>query len=354
MDKLLRVPLFYKILLANAVILAIAVLIGGILTVRHGAPATAGQTLRLATILGASAVVVGAACSAIMTRLALTPLRELELTAKRVEEGELGTRVLTSPLADMDMRRLASVFNRMLDRVEWYRLRQREVTLRSLASEERAKTWVAGKLYDECAQSLAAVLLQLRAASKRIGAQPEGDLENMRTALLETLENIRQVARELRPPELDEIGLIPALAAEVRTLSQRTGIEVRLDAEPLAAELTPEAGLTLYRIVHEALANAVQHAGARSVAVRIVRRPDGVSAEIHDDGRGFDVEQELERAGRGLGLLEMRERALYVGADLSIRSSPQDGTTIRIHLPLGNGAREATSVADEAGADPSI
>lgn len=338
-DKLLRVPLFYKILIANALVLGLAVLIGGLLIGSVWSAPAAGPALRWTAILGSSAILVGAACSAFLTRLALAPLHELETTAKRVEEGDLRTRAAMSPLADADMRRLAAVFNRMLDRMEWYRQRQREVTIRSLEAEENARRWVARKLYDECAQSLAAVLLQLRAAGLRLGEAEDAEFQRLRVALLEALESVRQVARELRPPELDEIGLVPALAAQVRTLSARTGIEIRLAADRLDADLTAEAELALYRIVHEALANAARHAGAGTVSVRISRHDGLVMAEIHDDGMGFDVDDELERAGRGLGLLEMRERALNVGADLSIRSSPRHGTTIIVRMPVSVATR---------------
>jgi len=333
-DKLLRLPLFYKILVANAVILAVAVLVGGLLLARLGG-VSATEAARWASILGASAVVVGATCSAFLTRLALQPLRELEASAERVEQGDLQTRAAMSPLADTDMRRLVTLFNRMLDRVELYRSRQREVTVRSLESEENARRWVARKLYDETAQSLAAVLLQLRAAGRRFGDAEEGQFDNLREALIEALESIRQVARELRPPELEEIGLVPALAAQVRNLSERSGVEIHLDADSIESDLTTEEGLALYRIVSEALGNAARHAGANSVDVRILRGPDGVSAKIHDNGAGFDVDAELERAGRGLGLLEMRERALHVGAELSIRSSEVEGTTVSINMPFG-------------------
>ena len=333
-DKLLRLPLFYKVLIANAVIFGLAAAVGALLFGRLGGSLTVGETLRWAAILAASAVLVGGACSAILTRLALTPLTELERIAEDVEDGKLAARAQYSPLADSDLRRLMVVFNRMLDRLEWYRNRQREVTVRSLESEERARRWVASKLYDETAQSLAAVLLRLRAAGKRLGEnEDDGELARLRAAVHEALESIRQVARELRPPELDEIGLIPALAAQVRTLSARSGIEIRLDADPSVSELLTDADLALYRILQEALANAVRHAQASSVTVRIRRQAAGIAAEVTDNGQGFDVDAEMERAGRGLGLLEMQERALYVGAELGIDSSPGSGTRVTVHLP---------------------
>lgn len=333
--KLLRVPLFYKILIANAVILGAVTLLGTVLIARAGGMAEAGSILRLAILLSLGALIVGATCNAVLTRLALSPLRELESAARSVELGDMDARIRPSRLADADTLRLAAVFNRMLDHVRRSGERQRELTLRALDAEEKARSWVARKLYDECAQSIAATLLRLKVARLRLdrAGTEEEELERLRDELLGALEGVRELARELRPPELDEIGFVLALTAHTRSLSERTGLSIQLDAEPVDTELSPEAGLTVYRIVQEALSNAVRHASAGSVGVYVTRSEDGFVAEVHDDGTGFDVEAEIERAGRGLGLLEMQERARRVGGRLSIESSPGAGTRVRLEMP---------------------
>ncbi len=334
-DKLLRLRLFYKILISHAVILGVLTLLGTLLIVRAGGMAEASSILWLSLLLPLGALIVGATISAVLTRLALSPLRELERAARSVELGDMNARIRPSRLADADMLRLAALFNRMLDRVRRSGERQRELTLRALDAEENARSWVARKLYDECAQSLAATLLRLKLARPRLdpaGTEDE-ELERLRDELLGALEGVRKLARELRPPELDEIGFVPALTAHARSLSERTGLSIRLDAEAVDSELSPEKGLAVYRIVQEALSNAVRHASARSVAVRVTRSEDGFVAEVRDDGTGFEVGAEIERAGRGLGLLEMQERARRVGGKLSIESSPGGGTRVRLEMP---------------------
>ncbi len=134
-------------------------------------------------------------------------------------------------------------------------------------------------------------------------------------------------------PEFDEIGFVLALTAHTRSLSERTGLSIRLDAEAVDTELSPEAGLAVYRIVQEALSNAVRHSSAGSVGVYVTRSEDSFVAEVHDDGTGFDVQAEVEKAGRGLGLLEMQERARRVGGRLSIESSPGAGTRVSLEMP---------------------
>jgi signal transduction histidine kinase len=310
-------------------------LLGTMLIARAGGMAEAGSFLRLAILLSLGALIVGATCNAVLTRLALSPIRELESAARSVELGDMDARIRPSRLADADMFRLAAVLNRMLDHVRRSGERQRELTLRALDAEEKARSWVARKLYDECAQSIAATLLRLKVARLRLerAGTEEEELERLRDELLGALEGVRELARELRPPELDEIGFVLALTAHTRSLSERTGLSIQLDAEPVDAELSPEAGLTVYRIVQEALSNAVRHASAGSVGVYVTRSEDGFVAEVHDDGTGFDVEAEIERAGRGLGLLEMQERARRVGGKLSIESSPGAGTRVRLEMP---------------------
>lgn len=334
-DKLLRVPLFYKILIANAVILGVMALLGTMLLARAGRMAEPSSILLPAILLSLGALIVGATCSAVLTRLALSPIRELESAAQNVELGDMDARIRLSRLADADMLRLAVVFNRMLDRVRRSGERQRELTLRTLDAEEKARSWVARKLYDECAQSIAATLLRLKVARPRLdpAGTEEEELEKLRDELLGALEGVRKLARELRPPELDEIGFVLALTAHTRSLSERTGLSIRLDAEPVDTELSPEVGLAAYRIVQEALSNAVRHASAGSVRVYVTHSEDGFVAEVHDDGTGFDVEAEIERTGRGLGLLEMQERARQVGGKLSVESAPGAGTRVRLEMP---------------------
>src|SRR5690606_26415159 len=101
------------------------------------------------------------------------------------------------------------------------------------------------------------------------------------------LDGVRRFARGLRPPALDELGLVPAIESHIRMLRSAVGLEITLDAEPIGGLLTPEAELALYRIVQEALSNALRHAEASRATVTIRRQPGLITATVADDGRGF-------------------------------------------------------------------
>lgn len=158
-------------------------------------------------------------------------------------------------------------------------------------------------------------------------------LDEVRATLGEATDTMRRFARGLYPPALDDVGLAAAVRAYADTLSERGGPRITLAAADVHGLLSRERELALYRVLQEALANAVRHAGARSVEVRIARRGGEVVASVEDDGAGFDVEAR-EAEHPCLGLLAMRERALYAGGGATVESAPGRGTRIRAALPV--------------------
>jgi two-component system, NarL family, sensor histidine kinase UhpB len=335
--RLLRVPLFYKILLANLVIVELGVVLG-MLAGRWSATAGALETVEAwlaVTVLG---LLLTTAVNIVILRYALQPLRLLEETAERVHAGDLDARVPSSPLADAELRRLTHTFDSMLDAVTAYRQRLRDIAARALNAEEEERKRIARELHDETAQTLAALLIRLRLA-RRMEDPAEKDrvLAEIRDQVGEAIEGVRRFARGLRPPALDELGLVPAVESHARSLAQSTRVAIRIDAEPVLGMLTPQAELALYRIIQESLSNTVRHARASVVDVRIGRTDGMVFAEIRDDGTGFDVESTMAHDGQGLGLFGMRERAGYVGGSVSIVSRRGTGTEVRAEIPTSEG-----------------
>src|SRR5262249_38588925 len=146
----------------------------------------------------------------------------------------------------------------------------------------------------------------------------------LRQLIVETLQNVRRLAVELRPAALDDFGLAPALERLATTFGEQTGIAVDLEAR-LGERLPAEIETALYRIVQEALTNVVKHAGARRVSILLARKDGSVTAVIEDDGRGF----EAEGAGEGgLGLVGMRERIGLLNGRFQIESTEGAGTTL--------------------------
>jgi two-component system sensor histidine kinase UhpB len=330
----LRVPLFYKILLANAVIVVLGAVAGTSLSQHLLRPGPDEVSPRLFTVsLALAGVLVTVLVNAWILRLALIPLRLLEVTAAKVQAGDFDARVPASTVTDPELEDLTSTFNSMLDNLEVYSQRLRDVAARALNAEEEERKRIARELHDDTAQTLAALLIRLRLARSATGAARDEEFEQFRLQLGEALERIRRFARGLRPPALDEFGLVPALESHVRTLSETVGIPIRMEAEPLTLELSSQSELVLYRIVQEALSNAVRHAAPKRIHVAISEENQNVVVVVTDDGSGFSRSATRDSDGRGLGLFGMEERAGYVGGRVEIRSRPGAGTTVRASIP---------------------
>jgi signal transduction histidine kinase len=345
------VPLFHKLLLANGL------LVGGAgVVVFLGASLLGGLGERAATIASllflTLVLLLGALVNAIVIRLALSPLEALEHTALRVQEGDYTARAPDSPLADEAMERLVRLFNHVLDGVEAYRVRRQELAIRVLQAEERERERVAHELYQGTAQTLAGVLVRLRLAERCADpAELATSVSGVRDAVAHALDEIRGVARQLRPPELDELGVRAALEAHGRYLTEGRGIRVAFRGRVPESCLGRDATLALFRIVQEAISNAVLHSGGTTVLVSFRPEEPGIVAEITDDGCGFDPERTLLGGSGGFGLLGMRERAGYVAGTLAVDSTPTGGTTVRVIVPWST---EPPARRDEEELDPKL
>jgi two-component system sensor histidine kinase UhpB len=223
------------------------------------------------------------------------------------------------------VRELGHVFNEMLDRLEAER---RESGRRALAAQETERKRVAQELHDEVGQSLTAVLLQLNDVAARVPPELRLEIMHAQEAARGSLEDVRRVARQLRPEALDDLGLPSALAALSSRFTEQTGLRVRRRIEPLPP-LPPDTELVLYRVAQECLTNVARHAEARVVELEVTDLDGTVELRVRDDGCGF-----RPAARDGHGIQGMRERAMLVGAELSIGGGEQGGTEVRLRVPL--------------------
>ena len=331
---LLRVPLYYKIVIANALIVVLGTVAGTWVTASYVRASPERSTLDLVGLLVLGGLVASVLVNALIVRLALSPLQLLEDTAARVRKGDLDARAPRSPLADRELDRLTRTFNAMLDTAARYRQRLRDVAARALHAAEEERKRIARELHDETAQMLAALLIRIRVV-RNTGDREALDtlLEEMRREVGESLEGIRRFARGLRPPALDELGLAAAVESHARSLAESVGVAVHVRAEPLDGALSPEAELAVYRIIQEALSNVVRHSGATRAMVKLEREGEAVVATVEDDGKGFDVAEVMAGERRGLGLFGMQERAAYLGGRVEIESRGGRGTRMRAEIP---------------------
>ena len=234
-------------------------------------------------------------------------------------------------------------------------LRQKEALRRQLLErvitvQEEERKRIARELHDQIGQALTSLIMTLKVLEEAGSLQQaRAHIGELRDVVVQILKGVRELALQLRPSVLDDLGLPAALRHYLRGYEDRFRVPVDLQILGLDRErLPPEVETALYRIVQEALTNVARHAQAHSVSVLLEKRGASMKLIVEDDGRGFDV---LQVMGSGphegnLGLYGMRERASLLGGTLTIESSPGAGTTVFVEIPLQR--REAEHAKDSA------
>jgi two-component system sensor histidine kinase UhpB len=315
-------PLFWRVVVINACVVLACVLVLAL------SPATISSSLRAAeaTGLGIGALVV-IAVNVILLRRVFRPLERLAALMRRVDPAEPGRRIeLENP--GPEVADLAAAFNEMLDRLEHER---KESGKRSLAAQERERQRLAVELHDELGQTLTGVVLQLEALAKSAPQELHDDIVEIQETAREGVEEVREIARGLRPQALEEFGLRSALATLATGITERTGIRVRHRTPRALPPLSPEQDLAIYRVAQESLTNAARHSGADNVELDLSADDGAVVLRVADDGCGIDESADIEERG----LAGMRERALLVGGTLRVGRAQPSGTEVVLTVPIG-------------------
>lgn len=191
---------------------------------------------------------------------------------------------------------------------------------------------IAHALHDEAGQLLASVHIAIADVSSDLPLQARERFEGIERLLRQIESELRSLSHELRPTVLDNLGLFPALEFLAEKVRKRTGLSVSVSGEK-ERRLPPAVETALYRVVQEALNNAVKHARANSVKIELACTPQKVACSVRDDGVGFVPRGEPD--AQGLGLLGIRERLNALGGSLRVVTEPRCGTTILADIPLG-------------------
>jgi signal transduction histidine kinase len=208
----------------------------------------------------------------------------------------------------------------------------RDALRRVVEGQELERRRLARELHDETGQALTSILLGLKQVEE--ADSPESArvaTAELREQIVETLQNVRRLAVELRPSALDDFGLAPALDRLAEAFNEQSGIAVDVETNVDDRRLAPEVETALYRIVQEALTNVVKHAEATRVSIVVTRRGSSVTAVIEDDGQGFGAGG---GTGEGLGLVGMKERVGLLGGRLALESTEGAGTTVVAEVPV--------------------
>ena len=199
--------------------------------------------------------------------------------------------------------------------------------------EEQIKG-IAYAVHDEAGQLLVAVHLALANLATRLPASEKSEIVEIEGLLNSVEKQLRQYSHELRPTVLDDLGWLPAIRFLAESVSKRVNIPIHVDAR-VTERLPGPAETAIYRVVQEAINNAVKHAQARDIWISVARDGQRLSCSVRDNGVGFDVPAlRSQRQRRGLGLTAMQERLNAVGGAVTIESAPGKGTELRISLPM--------------------
>jgi len=216
--------------------------------------------------------------------------------------------------------------------------RERAFARELLASQDRERERVAGEVHD----GLGHHLLVIRNQALLAGAAPErapACLASISETAAQAIDEARAMAAALHPATLERLGLVRAVTAMVRTLSASTSTSILVDA-PDDRRLPPDVELQVYRIVQESLSNALRHAKATEILVRVLFSDGHLEVTVRDNGQGFDVNQPGDRGRATLGLGSIRERARALAADVAVDSVPGRGTTVHLRMPLPGDGRQ--------------
>jgi signal transduction histidine kinase len=273
----------------------------------------------------------------------IAPLTEMAAYSRQVAAGDY--RVHVAPAAVRELRELGHAFNEMVEQIGRYQAGLRQYLAAVTRSQEEERKRIARDLHDDTVQSLIAIGQRIELARETVVEDPQGTIEqlrDLRKMITCTIQSVRQFSRDLRPTALEDLGLVAALQYLVNELAQQDTLQVSLEVEGTADDLSAEMEVTIYRIVQEALTNVRKHAQASHAQVHAQFLSRQVVITVQDDGVGFTVPEEtssLIDLGN-FGLMGLKERAQLFGGQMIIASQPGKGASVKVVLPRDLRPRE--------------
>ncbi|MCC6168617.1 MAG: sensor histidine kinase [Caldilineaceae bacterium] len=331
----LRIPLFYKILIANLAVVAVGAVLGTMITVWHVVHYPNDPHVELIVLFAGAGLLISFAVNSWVLRRALAPLDRLQQAVDDVRAGAANVVVETGPAGDERFDRLAETFNQMVAQLEQNARRMQYLSHQILQAQEEERHRLARELHDEAAQALTSLLLRLRLLERsQDPAEAQKRVQELRALTGQALEEVRRVALDLRPTILDDLGLAPALEWRVDEFNQAGTVRATLDSRGLGRRLPRDVELIFYRIGQEALSNVARHARATAATLVLEQHNGCLELRVTDNGQGFDPGSIRGSGQDGAGLLGMRERLAMIQGTLEIVSSPGQGTTLIARAPV--------------------
>jgi signal transduction histidine kinase len=251
---------------------------------------------------------------------------------------ELSLEISQRKAAEEALRKSEQHYTILLRKSDRLQEELRRLSREILQAQEEERKEISRELHDVIAQTLAGINVRLAHLAKDAVLNTKDldrNIARTQEMVLKSVDTIHRFARNLRPAMLDDLGLIPALEAFMKSFTERTGVRTHLATYAGVDNLTMPRRTALFRVVQEALTNVGRHARASVVHISIAAKEKSVLMEIKDDGKSFNVHRVLNGQGMNhLGLLGMRERMEMVGGTFAVDSVAGQGTTVSVEVPL--------------------
>lgn len=255
--------------------------------------------------------------------------RRLQSLSEMIERAE----VLVGKIAIV-LNYLLKDFQQVGELIENAKEKQ-EFGLKIIEAQEEERRKISREIHDGPAQTLANILLRSEIVDKtfRTGDFKEAlnEIHQMRELIRSSLYEVRRIIYDLRPMALDDLGLVPTIRKYVNTISEYEDLPIDFTLIGKEKRLSSDYEVACFRLIQEALQNAIKHAQASRIKVKMEIRADSVNIIVSDDGRGFDIDQ---RKDKTFGIMGMRERVEALEGELNIRSTVGKGTTVSFHIPI--------------------
>ena len=289
-------------------------------------------------IMGTTGIIVLVVIAIFLSLTVTRPINKLVESARTIADGDLTKRIKVKDKSEIG--HLARSFDtmrveldksfRMSDR---HRKELQHLSERIVLIQEEERNKLSRELHDQTGQALIALKTNLEVIDKLLpedADEPRKWLADSKKFLVETIHEIRNISFALKPPMLDELGLVPTIESYSKEFSARTNIAVHVKSNIKDEKLHSNTELSLYRMVQEALTNVVKHSGAGNVHIKLFHEDSKLVLSIEDDGNGFDIEKMWRGKINeyGIGLLGMRERFASAGADFQVYSKKGKGTKL--------------------------
>jgi two-component system, NarL family, sensor histidine kinase UhpB len=332
--RLLHIPLLYKVVLTNCVVTAMLALAGAVVAIEHVQAQPADAHFDLVALFLGTSIVVSFVVGFLLMRVVLAPLDQIETAVDDAVHGKQHP-ITSGLLADRRLDQLLTAFNIMQHSLDESVQRTRLLSQQVLYAQEAERQRVARDLHDKVAQTLTSVLLYLKLLEKSSDPDEIQRLQNLRKLIAHALNDMRQLAVELHPKILEEVGLVAALSERAAELSVDDSQLVTFQAVGCTSERLPrDLEIAFYHVAQEALNNMMHHSHARCTQVSLRLEPNYLTLEVQDDGVGFDPNDNRATGASGFGLASMRERLDLVGGKLVIESRPGSGTRVCASAPV--------------------